>query len=80
MTINDDPNYVGVIYGGIDCATGYNVMIHSVNQPYGSFYVFQQIYNRRRTSELKTDTLTKIQMVRLMNKILYLIRNQLRMS
>jgi iron complex outermembrane receptor protein len=44
MTINDDPNYVGVIYGGIDGATGYNVMIHAVDQPYGAFYVFQQIY------------------------------------
>ncbi|HHV85696.1 MAG TPA: TonB-dependent receptor [Petrimonas sp.] len=44
MTINDDPNYVGNIYGGIDGATGYNVMIHSVGKPFGSFYVYEQIY------------------------------------
>ena len=46
MTINDDPNYVGVIHGGIDGATGTNVMINAVNNPYNSFYVFEQIYDQ----------------------------------
>lgn len=46
MTINDDPNYVGVIHGGIDGGTGYNVMINAVNNPYNSFYVFEQIYDQ----------------------------------
>jgi len=46
MTINDDPNYVGVIHGGIDGGTGNNVMIHSVNHPFNSFYVYQQVYNQ----------------------------------
>ncbi|MDR3119415.1 MAG: TonB-dependent receptor [Mediterranea sp.] len=46
MTINDDPNYVGVIFGGIDGGTGYNIMINSVNHPYNSFYVFEQVYNK----------------------------------
>lgn len=44
MTINDDPNYVGNIYEGIDGATGYNIMIHAVGKPFGSFYVYEQIY------------------------------------
>lgn len=46
MTINDDPNYVGVIHGGIDGATGTNVMINAVNNPYNSFYVFEQVYDQ----------------------------------
>ncbi len=48
------PNYVGNIYGGIDGATGYNVMIHAVNKPYGSFYVYEQIYTPME-SPLKKD-------------------------
>lgn len=46
MTRNDDPNYVGVIHGGIDGATGTNVMIHSVGKPFNSFYVFEQLYSK----------------------------------
>ena len=30
MTFNDDPNYAGVIHGGIDGGTGYNALIHRV--------------------------------------------------
>ncbi|MCE5179514.1 MAG: TonB-dependent receptor [Porphyromonadaceae bacterium] len=45
LTINDDPSYVGVRFGGIDGGTGNNIAIHSVNYPAGSFYVYEQVYN-----------------------------------
>lgn len=45
LTINDDPKYKGVIHGGVDGATGYNIQINAVNQPYNSFYVFEQMYD-----------------------------------
>ena len=46
LTINDDPNYVGVIQGGIDGGTGNKVMIQSVNHSYNSFYVYEQVYDQ----------------------------------
>lgn len=46
MTFYDDPNYVGVIHGGIDGGTGYNALIHAVNHPYNSFYVYEQAYDK----------------------------------
>lgn len=45
LTINDDPNYVGVRFGGIDGGTGNNIAIHSVNYPAASFYVYEQVYD-----------------------------------
>lgn len=45
LTINDDPNYIGVRFGGIDGGTGRNIAIHSVNYPSGSFYVLEQVYD-----------------------------------
>lgn len=45
LTINDDPSYVGVRFGGIDGGTGTNIAIHSVNYPANSFYVFEQVYD-----------------------------------
>jgi iron complex outermembrane receptor protein len=45
LTINDDPSYVGVRFGGIDGGTGNNIAIHAVNYPAGSFYVYEQVYN-----------------------------------
>ena len=45
LTITDDPNYVGVIFGGIDGGTGNNIAIHRVGYPAGSFYVYEQVYN-----------------------------------
>jgi iron complex outermembrane receptor protein len=45
LTISDDPNYVGVRFGGIDGGTGNNIAIHSVDYPAGSFYVYEQVYN-----------------------------------
>ena len=45
LTITDDPNYAGVIFGGIDGGTGNNIAIHRVGYPAGSFYVHEQVYN-----------------------------------
>ncbi len=45
LTINDDPSYVGVRFGGIDGGTGNNIAIHAVNYPAGSFYVYEQVYD-----------------------------------
>ena len=45
LTITDDPNYVGVRFGGIDGGTGNNIAIHSIGYPAGSFYVYEQVYN-----------------------------------
>jgi len=44
LTITDDPNYVGVIHGGITGGTGNNIKIHQVGKPFGAFYVYEQIY------------------------------------
>jgi TonB-linked outer membrane protein, SusC/RagA family/TonB-dependent outer membrane receptor, SusC/RagA subfamily, signature region len=45
LTFNDDPNYVGVIHGGIDGGTGSNILIHQVGKPFNSFYVYKQVYD-----------------------------------
>lgn len=45
MLDNSDPNYIGVVHGGIDGGTGTNVLIHAVNYPFNSFYVYEQIYD-----------------------------------
>ncbi len=45
LTISDDPNYVGVIHGGITGGTGNNIKIHQVGKPFGSFYVLEQVYD-----------------------------------
>lgn len=45
LTITDDPNYVGVRFGGIDGGTGNVIAIHSVGYPAGSFYVYEQVYS-----------------------------------
>ncbi|MBK5721535.1 TonB-dependent receptor [Dysgonomonas sp. Marseille-P4677] len=41
----DNPNYKGIIHGGITGGTGNNVLIHALNNSYNSFYVYEQIYN-----------------------------------
>src|SRR5690554_584746 len=45
LTINDDPSYVGVRFGGIDGGTGNNIAIHRIGYPAGSFYVYEQVYD-----------------------------------
>ena len=46
LTDYNDPNYVGAIHGGISGGTGINVLIHKTGAPFGSFYVYEQIYDQ----------------------------------
>lgn len=45
LTIAPNPNYPGNEYGGIAGGVGNNIQINSVNNPRGSFYVYQQVYD-----------------------------------
>jgi TonB-dependent starch-binding outer membrane protein SusC len=45
LTVVDDPNYAGVIHGGINGGTGNNIQIHSIGFNRDAFYVYQQVYN-----------------------------------
>lgn len=45
LTVNEDPNYVGVFTGGIAGGTGNMVQLHAVGHPASSFYVMQQVYD-----------------------------------
>lgn len=45
LTATDDPNYQGVLDGGISGAVGNNLQIHSVGYPSHSFFVFEQVYD-----------------------------------
>ncbi|HVG41861.1 MAG TPA: TonB-dependent receptor [Chitinophagaceae bacterium] len=45
LTIAPDPNYPGNQFGGISGGVGNTILINSVNNPRGSFYVYQQVYN-----------------------------------
>ncbi|WP_165043190.1 TonB-dependent receptor [Dysgonomonas sp. ZJ709] len=42
---NPNPDYAGIIHGGISGGTGTNVLIHALNHPFNSFYVYEQVYN-----------------------------------
>jgi TonB-linked SusC/RagA family outer membrane protein len=46
LTISDDPTYPGAQYGGISGGTGQSILINSVGLPRGSFYVYQQVYDK----------------------------------
>lgn len=45
LTAIDDPNYEGILTGGIAGGVGSNIQIHSVGFAPRSFYVFQQLYD-----------------------------------
>jgi TonB-linked SusC/RagA family outer membrane protein len=45
LTISSDPNYAGNPYGGISGGVGNTILINSVGQPRGSFYVYKQVYD-----------------------------------
>ncbi len=45
LTATEDPNYVGVLTGGISGGVGNNIQIHSVGFPANSFYVYEQVYD-----------------------------------
>lgn len=44
LTRTDDPDYIGVLTGGIRGGTGNTIQIHSVGQAASSFFVLQQVY------------------------------------
>jgi len=45
LTATDDPNYQGILTGGISGGVGNNVQIHSVGYPSFSYFVFEQVYD-----------------------------------
>ena len=45
LTATDDPNYQGVLTGGIAGGVGSTIQIHSVDYPANSFFVFEQVYD-----------------------------------
>ncbi|MEM6963980.1 MAG: TonB-dependent receptor [Bacteroidota bacterium] len=45
LTATDDPNYQGVLTGGISGGVGTNVQIHSVGHPTFSYFVGEQVYD-----------------------------------
>lgn len=45
LTATDDPNYQGVLTGGIAGGVGSTIQIFSVGFPARSFYVFEQVYD-----------------------------------
>ena len=46
LNISDDPNYPGVMVGGISGGVGNTVQIDKVGYPINSFYVYQQVYDK----------------------------------
>ena len=46
LLITNDPNYPGIITGGISGGVGNTVQIQSVGYPINSFYVYQQAYDK----------------------------------
>jgi iron complex outermembrane receptor protein len=45
LTATDDPNYPGVLVGGISGGVGNTVQVQSVGYPMNSFFVYQQVYD-----------------------------------
>jgi len=45
LTSSDDPNYIGVLTGGIAGGVGSNIQVHSVGYAPSSFYVKEQLYD-----------------------------------
>lgn len=45
LTASDDPNYLGVLVGGISGGVGNTVQIHSVGHPANSFFVYEQVFD-----------------------------------
>ncbi len=46
LTNVNNPNYVGVLTGGINGGTGNTIQINSVGYPRDAFYVYQQVYKK----------------------------------
>lgn len=49
LTSTDDPNYLGVLTGGISGGVGNTIQIHSVGFPANSFFVYEQVYDANGT-------------------------------
>jgi TonB-linked SusC/RagA family outer membrane protein len=47
LTKVDDPEYIGVLTGGIAGGVGSNIQIHTVGFQPASFYVFEQLYDEK---------------------------------
>ena len=45
LIASEDPNYLGVLTGGIAGGVGSTIQIHSVGFPASSFFVFEQVYD-----------------------------------
>ena len=45
LTASEDPNYLGVLEGGIAGGVGNQIQIHSVGHPSYSFFVYEQVYD-----------------------------------
>jgi iron complex outermembrane receptor protein len=43
--VQDDPDYIGVLTGGISGGVGSNIQVHSVDFAPSSFYVYEQLYD-----------------------------------
>jgi iron complex outermembrane receptor protein len=48
LTAIDDPNYLGVLTGGIAGGVGNNIKIHSVGYPANSYFVYEQVYDANK--------------------------------
>lgn len=45
LYLNDDPNSIGIIVGGISGGTGNLIQVHSIDHSANSFYVYKQKYD-----------------------------------
>jgi TonB-dependent starch-binding outer membrane protein SusC len=45
LTSVDNPDYIGVVTGGISGGVGNYMQIHTVGYPVSSFYMYEQVYN-----------------------------------
>jgi TonB-dependent starch-binding outer membrane protein SusC len=45
LLLSDDPNYVGVLVGGIGGGVGNTIQVHSIGSPVFSFFVYEQLYD-----------------------------------
>ena len=48
LTAVDNPNYIGVVTGGIAGGVGNYMQIHTVGYPVSSFYLYEQVYDANR--------------------------------
>lgn len=46
LTASSDPEYVGVLTGGISGGVGNTIQVQQVGKPMNSFYVYQQVYDK----------------------------------